>query len=69
MSGPSLTENVQHAVVWRSLEVLKARGVRLAELGQVDGPHMTEKEKSIALFKQGFGGEPRPYLIARRVKG
>ena len=63
-SGPALEKNVQHAVIWKSLELLKAKGIRLVELGQIDGE--TEKEKSIGVFKAGFGGTVQPFTIARR---
>jgi len=63
-SGPALKKNVQHAVIWKSLELLKAKGIRLVELGQIDGE--TEKEKSIGVFKAGFGGTVQPFTIARR---
>ena len=64
-SGPSVQPNVQHAVLWHSLVLLKARGFRLAELGQIDGA--TEKEKNIGIFKQGFGGKAMPFTIVRRT--
>jgi hypothetical protein len=63
-SGPSLEKNIQHAVIWKSLELLKAMGVRLIELGQIDGE--TDKEKSIGHFKAGFGGQSAPYTVATR---
>jgi hypothetical protein len=64
MSGPSIADNVQHAVIWRSLEILK-RGYMFAELGQIGGE--TEKEKKIGIFKTGFGGEAKPFTIVRRT--
>jgi hypothetical protein len=69
MSGPSVELSVQHAVVYVSLQILQRRGVQLVEMGQVDGPHMTEKERSTGFFKTGFGGEARPYLVAREMTG
>ena len=63
-SGPALKKNVQHAVIWKSLELLKAQGIRLVELGQIDGE--TEKERNIGKFKAGFGGTAQPFTIARR---
>jgi len=63
-SGPSVEKNVQHAVIWKSLELLKAKGIRLVELGQIDGE--TEKEKNIGKFKGGWGGTVQPFTIARR---
>jgi hypothetical protein len=64
-SGPSVERSVQHAVIWESLIWLKANGVTLAELGQIDGE--TEKERNIGKFKAGFGGAAQPFTIARRI--
>lgn len=66
MSGPSIEENVQHAVIWQSLCHMKDMGIKLVEMGQVDGPSMTEKERKIAVFKRGFGGEDVPYMVVKR---
>lgn len=63
-SGPSIEKNVQHAVIWKSIELLKARGVRLIELGDIGW--MTTKEEGISRFKRGFGGQSVPFTIARR---
>lgn len=63
-SAPSVEKNVMHAVIWKSLEVLKEQGVTLVEMGQIDG--VTEKEKNIGKFKTGFGGEAKPFTILRR---
>jgi hypothetical protein len=63
-SGPSSERDVQHAVIWNSLQLLKARGVTLVDMGQIDGE--TEKERNIGKFKQGFGGEAKPFTIVRR---
>lgn len=65
MSGPSLITNIQHAVIWKSLQLLKARGVLLVDMGQIDGE--TEKERNIGTFKTGFGGEVKPFVMVRRV--
>lgn len=65
-SGPSTEKNTMHAVIWKSLQLLKARRVTLVELGQIDGE--TEKEKGIARFKMGWGGEVKPYTVVRRLK-
>lgn len=64
-SGPAVEKNVQHAVIWKSLELLKARGIQLVEMGQIDGE--TTKEINIGKFKAGFGGRAVPFQIARRV--
>lgn len=66
MSGPSIEDNVQHAVIWQSLCHMKDMGIKLVEMGQVDGPGMTEKERKIAVFKRGFGGEDVPYIVVKR---
>ena len=63
-SGPSVERNVQHAVIWHSLELLKARGITKVEIGQVDG--VTEKEVNVGKFKAGFGGTTVPYIVATR---
>ena len=64
-SGPSTEKNTMHAVIWKSLQLLKERGITLVELGQIDGE--TEKEKNIGKFKAGFGGEAKPFTIVRRA--
>lgn len=64
-SAPSTASNVMHAVIWKSLQLLKARGVCLVDMGQIDGE--TEKERNIGKFKAGFGGEAKPFTIVRRV--
>lgn len=65
MSGPSIEKNVQHAVIWHSLELLKARGIMKAELGQIGGD--TLKEMNIGKFKVGFGGHAEPFQIVRKA--
>jgi hypothetical protein len=65
-SGPNIQGDLQHAVIWKSLHLLRERGVVFVEMGQVDG--ISEKEKSIGFFKSGWGGELRPFTIVRRVK-
>lgn len=62
-SGPSTERDVQHAVIARSLEVLQQMEVLQVDLGQIDGE--TEKEKGIAMFKRGFGGESQPFKVIR----
>ncbi len=66
MSGPSVQRNVQHAVIWESLELLKNNGFQTVEMGQVDGE--TEKERNIGKFKSGFGGHDVPYMILRKER-
>lgn len=65
-SSPSLEKNVQHSVIWQSLQLLKKQGVTFVELGQIDGE--TEKEKGIAQFKSGWGGLTMPFTIVREVR-
>lgn len=65
-SSPSLEKNVQHSVIWQSLQFLKKQGITLVELGQIDGE--TEKEKGIAQFKSGWGGLTMPFTIVREVR-
>ena len=49
---------VAHPLIWRSLWLLAAHGVKTAELGWQSHPfrEMTEKERQVAFFKRGFGG-------------
>ena len=54
-SGAYAARDVSHAVVWRSLLALGARGVRAASLGW-RGTAETDKERAIEFFKAGFGG-------------
>jgi hypothetical protein len=56
---------VQQAVIWHSLKLVRAHGVRLVELGQTDGE--TEKERNIGKFKAGFGGTSQPFAIVRKL--
>lgn len=65
-SGPSIEKNIQHAVIWKSLELLKARGVQFVDIGQIDGE--TEKERAISFFKTGFGGFAKPFSIVRVIQ-
>lgn len=64
-SGPSLVQNLQHAVIWESLVLMKSRGITLVDMGQIDGE--TEKEKNIGKFKAGFGGSSMSYTVVRRI--
>jgi hypothetical protein len=61
-SSPSLQKNIQHAVVYRSFNMLQERGVRFVDMGQIDGEEETRGE-----FKTGFGGEAKPFTIVRRT--
>ena len=60
-----------HALQWCIIRWLRARGVRLYELGlQHDRalPYLvpTEKERSIAKFKRGFGGYDATHVVRER---
>lgn len=63
-SGPSIERTVMHKLIWASLNKLREHGVRHVEIGQIDG--VTQKEKNIAEFKRGFGGEAMPFTIVRK---
>lgn len=58
-SGASLELNVQHALIWRAMKELKARGVRYFEIGW-QGHAQDDKGKAIEFFKTGFGGADMP---------
>lgn len=58
-SGVYRARNVSHAVIWRSLLALKARGVKRAALGYM-GEATTDKERQIEFLKAGFGGADEP---------
>ena len=64
-SGPAVEKNVQHAVIWKSLELLKARGIQFVEMGQIDGD--TLKEMNIGKFKSGWPGAATPFQIVRKI--
>lgn len=61
-SAASLRPGVHHAVVWRALLALKARGVRWAELGW-QGEARDAKGRSVEWFKTGFGGRDEPTAL------
>ncbi len=62
-SSPSLQKNIQHAIVWKSFDLLRERGIRFVDMGQIDG-----EEASRGVFKTGFGGEAEPFTIVRKLK-
>jgi len=64
-SGPSIEKNIQHAVIWRSLLMMRDLGVRYVDMGQIEGGEMTKKERDIALFKRGFGGENKLFVVVK----
>lgn len=59
-SAASRVDNVSHALLWHAMKALKARGVRWFELGWMDRPCDTDKDRGIAQFKRGFGGYDVP---------
>ena len=61
-SGAYAEDNVAHAVVWRSLLALKARGVRSTVMAW-RGLERTEKERGVTHFKVGFGGVDVPVAV------
>ena len=61
-SSPSIKKGIQHAVVYRSFDMLRERGVRFVDMGQIDG-----EEQERGTFKTGFGGEAKPFTIVRRI--
>ena len=61
-SGAYAEDNVSHAIIWRSLLALRARGVRAVDLGW-QGRARTEKESAIEFQKRGFGGADVPVQI------
>lgn len=68
-SGASLELNVQHALIWRAMKELKARGVRYFEIGWMERDGDSEKERGIVKFKQGFGGVDMPANEAPKLCG
>lgn len=56
-SSASLEDNVLHALVWELMTLSAASGCRSFELGHNADENATEKEKGIAFFKSGFGGD------------
>lgn len=57
-SSAALEPNVQHALQWKAIGILKARGVQFYELGW-QGHATDEKGLSVEFFRRGFGGEDR----------
>ena len=66
-SGVTLEPNLAHALIWHVMLALKKRGVRWFEVGWLWRPGEDEKAKSIAFFKQGFGGAAVPAADAARL--
>jgi hypothetical protein len=60
----SLVPNVQHALIWRAIRELKARGVEQLEMGWIDYP--PEDIGTRGKFKAGFGGRSVPVIAVER---
>jgi hypothetical protein len=63
---------LSHAVIWRSVLEAKRRGCRLYDLGERVDLHpkgFSEKERSIADFKRGFGGVVQVQLRITEASG
>lgn len=56
-SGATLEPNLSHALVWRLATTLRYDGLRWFEVGWGVRPGDTEKDRNIAYFKKGMGGE------------
>jgi hypothetical protein len=52
-----------HAVQWAAIKALKQSGGTFYELGHAARPQDTEKDRGVALFKSGFGGGTRPWIV------
>lgn len=68
---PRIDVPAMHLLQWRTIEWLKARGVRRYDLGmQYFGPSWHQvpsaKDLSIAAFKRGFGGSTRRVDVVER---
>jgi hypothetical protein len=64
-SSASINPNVTHALIWKAMLELKARGIETLEMGWIDYDK-TEKGQGIARFKQGFGGKAVPVIAVER---
>ena len=62
-SGAYAEDNIAHAVVWRSILALKARGIRSAVMGW-RGLERTDKERGVTHFKCGFGAADVPVAVS-----
>ena len=67
-SGAYAEDDIAHAVVWRSLLALKARGVTSVVMAW-RGLERTEKERNVTYFKIGFGGADVPVAVAEVAYG
>ncbi len=62
-SSASINPNTTHALMWRAMLELKARGVGKLEMGWIDYPG---DPPGLGKFKTGFGGEAVPVIAAER---
>lgn len=64
-SAPSIRRNVMHGLVQYCLESILPdfHEVTVADMGQIDGSEAATR----GIFKTGFGGEAKPFMIVRRV--
>ncbi len=66
-SGASLEDNVSHALVWNLMVATRAAGMATHfEIGHAASEDDDEKDRSIAFFKSGFGGEAWPVAAVIR---
>jgi len=59
---------LSHSVIWTAILYAKSLGISIFETGEQyvlsdSREQLTMKETSIALFKSGFGGNLKPYII------
>lgn len=54
-SAAALERDINHALIWHAMKMLKARGVRVLEMGW-QGHAQDEKGRGIEMFRRGFGG-------------
>lgn len=66
-SSAALIPDVMAAVVWRGILALKARGVRMLELGWCERPGDSEKAKGVAHFKSGFSSNIVPVYAVDKL--
>lgn len=67
-SGASLEPDLQHAVLWKAILLLKKVGYRTLELGW-QGQAADAKGRGVERFKAGFPGEDVPVAVAERRFG
>lgn len=57
-SGATLEKNMSHALLWHAILACKRRGVSYFEVGWLAREGDSPKDRAVAHFKEGFGGEP-----------